>query len=631
MTGSTLQARQFDFRQVLLPLCLVVLTVCALHPVVFNDFVNWDDGANFVENISFRGLAPANLRWMFTARLLSVYQPLSWMVCGVIYVFFGMDPFGYHLAALAFHCANVLAFYALTRMLVALSMRSSGNEGESSLPVSVCAAAGAALFAVSPLRVEVVAWASALPYLPAAFFLLLTVIVYVRSRREENVAGGWWLYGLALAFYACSLLSKAIGVTLPAVLLALDLYPLRRLELSPRTWLSKRTVKVCLEKVPFFCLSAACAGAAMWAQRASVQPQDVVEYGSFERIGAAFYGIAFHICKSLYPMRLLPWYPRPADMSPMYLAFMASAVFAVGLTLWLLVLGRRGLPGLAAWASYLAFIFPFIGVIGHGDQLGADRYTYLSFLPWTVLGVGVLVTLRRKWANRMGRLRAVGIAVGLVCLAFMVSSWGQAQVWRNSRVLWEYTTGKDPGNYIAWNNLGTYYERIRGEPEKALQYYPKALEANPRYYESFYNSGVAYGKLGQHEKAVEWYRKGLQIRPRDFKAHTNLGNTYHKMGQPGLALESYGKALELNARNERALYGAGVVCFELGRRERALRYYMKALDLNPLNVWVLNNAGVVLSAMGQQRRAEEFFRRVDALAPNFRRDYTNSDGTARDE
>ncbi|HUG35998.1 MAG TPA: hypothetical protein VML54_03550 [Candidatus Limnocylindrales bacterium] len=87
-------------------------------PALDGQWLNWDDETNFVENPHYRGLGPAQLRWMFTTTQLAVYIPLSWMTLGLNYVIGGMDPWGYHLGNLLLHAANAAVFFVVARTLL---------------------------------------------------------------------------------------------------------------------------------------------------------------------------------------------------------------------------------------------------------------------------------------------------------------------------------------------------------------------------------------------------------------------------------------------------------------------------------------------------------------------------------
>src|SRR5262249_22765920 len=105
----------------LVPLAIAATTVIAFLPVLANGFVSWDDDKNFLQNPHFRGLGPAQLRWMWTTFHMGHYVPLSWMTLGFDYTLWGMNPLGYHLTSLLLHAANAVLVYAIARRLFHLS------------------------------------------------------------------------------------------------------------------------------------------------------------------------------------------------------------------------------------------------------------------------------------------------------------------------------------------------------------------------------------------------------------------------------------------------------------------------------------------------------------------------------
>src|SRR5207249_9961933 len=137
----------------MIPAGVALVAVACFLPTLRNDFVLWDDDLNFTDNPSYRGLSWRQLRWMFTTVHGGHYQPLSWVTLGLGYTLWGMNPTGYHLTSLLLHAVNAVLFYyivlALLRRAVASASASAG-----------AAAVGALFFAIHPLRVESVAWAS---------------------------------------------------------------------------------------------------------------------------------------------------------------------------------------------------------------------------------------------------------------------------------------------------------------------------------------------------------------------------------------------------------------------------------------------------------------------------------------
>jgi len=212
----------------LIAVVIAQLVVVAFSPALRAGFVLWDDDAYFLHNPYYRGLGPAQLRWMFTV-MSGHYMPLTWLTHGLDYVLWGMRPAGYHAVNVGLHAlAAVIAYFVARRVLAA----AVGPVQAGALRAG--AAVAALIFAVHPLRVESVAWITERRDVLCGVFFLLAVLCYLRA-LDSGARRRW--YWLAVALAALALASKAMAVTLPAVLLLLDIYPLGRL--GPGRWLRR--------------------------------------------------------------------------------------------------------------------------------------------------------------------------------------------------------------------------------------------------------------------------------------------------------------------------------------------------------------------------------------------------------
>ena len=238
----------WDRRAWLIAVPLALIVTYAFIPVLDNDFVSWDDHENFLNNPYFRGLGPAQVKWAWTTLWVGAYQPLAWLLFETQYVFCQLDPRGYHLTSLLFHVANAVVLYVLTVALLVRCRTDSCLASPWTCSLSACLAT--ALFMVHPLRVEPVAWASCQPYLPCTLFSMLAVLAYLRAFEMGPYPRWRWL-AAAFALFVAALLSHALAVSLPAVLLILDVYPLGRLGHGPGQWFGASARRALLEKVPF--------------------------------------------------------------------------------------------------------------------------------------------------------------------------------------------------------------------------------------------------------------------------------------------------------------------------------------------------------------------------------------------
>src|ERR1051326_3787914 len=173
-------------------------------------FVGFDDPGYVTENpVVLRGLTGEGVRWAFTTGHMWNWSPLTWLSHMLDVQLFGLDAGAHHLVNVAFHLANVLLLFAL--------LERTTQALWPSLTV-------AALFAVHPLHIESVAWISERKDVLSTFFGLLTLIAYTHYVAAPSVH---W-YAAALASFALGLMAKPMLVTLPFVLMLLDVWPLER-------------------------------------------------------------------------------------------------------------------------------------------------------------------------------------------------------------------------------------------------------------------------------------------------------------------------------------------------------------------------------------------------------------------
>ena len=132
-----------------------------------------------VENLGYRGLGWTQLQWMFTGFHFGQFQPVAWLSLGINHVFWWTDPFGYHLTNLSVHIVNAVIFYYIAVALFVHWQRVDAYPGVKwfGLPAAVAALS----FALHPLRVESVAWASTRGELIASMFFLLSLLIYLKA------------------------------------------------------------------------------------------------------------------------------------------------------------------------------------------------------------------------------------------------------------------------------------------------------------------------------------------------------------------------------------------------------------------------------------------------------------------
>jgi Flp pilus assembly protein TadD len=574
-------------------LVLVLLVVAAFSPALSNDFV-WDDDANFLENVSYRGLGWSQIHWAWTSFQLGVYQPLAWMLLELQYVLFGLRTWGYHLTSLVLYAIDTVVLYLL---IMALLVRCRPALQRAS-PTDLALGAGLAVapFAVHPLRTEVVAWASCQPYLLCSLCSMLSVLAYLRAFRDGAAPRRNWLAGAFLLFVA-ALLSKAVAVSLPAVFLILDVYPLGRLGRGPGRWFGPSVRTVWWEKVPFVGLSVVFMGLAVAGR---IQVHHLVTYeawGLMARLVQACYGIWFYLVKTVLPTDITAYYRIPEQAvvrSPLFLSSVLGTLLATASAFLL----RRRWPGLlAVWLSYLVILAPNLGLLRVGDQIAADRYSYISMMGGVVLLAGglcrVLQARQHVWAVAT-RLPIAGLAVMLLGLVML--SRAQCRTWRTPETVWRHVLNHGGNHsFVAHNNLGLILFRQR-RIEEAGTHFALALRLNPGYPEALNNRGLLLQDEGRTDEAKADFEAAVRLDPDFPDAHCNLGWLLFKQGRSSEARAQLDEALRINPEHAAARVSLGSMLSKQGRVEEAMAQFNDVLRLNPDNAVAHNDRAMILAA-----------------------------------
>src|SRR5438309_1190474 len=599
----------------LVPLLVVLCTLAAFLPTLQNHFVNWDDDKNFLDNHHYRGLTWQQLSWMWTTHL-GHYIPLTWMTLGMDYLLWGMNPVGYHLTSLLLHAASAVVFYFVVVRILTLALPRLADRGHE-LVASVGFAA--LVFAIHPLRVESVAWVTERRDVLSGLFFLLTILVYLRACERPEL-GRWW-YGLSVALFGCALLSKSMAVSLPVVLLILEVYPLRRLGGS-LGWASASARRVYVEKIPFVLLAAAASALALLAQLSSRAMVSVAHLSALDRLAVSAYGLSFYLWKTVVPLNLSPLYMLPQTVNPAATPFIVSYGGVLAVTAIALALRRRwpGLP--AAWLAYVVVLLPVLGIAQSGPQIAADRYTYLAGLGWAILaGAGLLSCWRRSTSSTTGAPATwglAGIATGVV-IALGVLTWNQVQVWHDSERLWTHAVAVDPNSSSTQNNLGRELGR-QGKLAAAIEHFQQALRLLPDDADAHNNWGVALAQQLKPVEAIDHFQQALRMKPDHAEAHNNLGTMLVQQVEQAKMIGQLLPGLNLEPRFLKAVHQGLDRQRELAE---AIEHLQQALRTKPDVALAHSNWGRVLALQGKHAEAIEHFRQALRIKPDLAEADTN--------
>jgi len=511
----------------ILSILLVSITLWGFWNLQFNDFVNFDDHDYITRNTHVNsGLRFQNLVWAFTSFHSYNWHPVTWLSHMLDVELYGLNPMGHHWNSLLLHIANTLLLFLLLRTMSGATWRS---------------AAAAALFAIHPLHVESVAWASERKDVLSGFFWMLAMIAYVGYTRKPD----WKRYSLSLLFFALGLMSKPMAVTLPFALLLIDYWPLRRLHRPPGSngWIL--FLKRCIEKTPFLVLSALVSILTFSIQKAS--GAIAVELSLSTRISNSLVSYVRYILKMLWPVDLACFYPHPMDALDKWQIF--GSLLLLSTATILAFRFRKDHPFLpVGWLWFVGTLIPVIGLIQVGEQALADRYTYIPLIGLFVLVSWGAAAIAGKMALPNFVFRTV---IGMIFSLLILLTIHQVEFWKDSLSLFQHEVQVNKGSFLSHFHLGRSMEE-QGSLEQARQEYLEALRIRPGFQLAHYQLGNLLTRLGRSLDALHYLSKALELNPQDYKAHNNMGFVLLKEGRFQEAVDHFSEALRINPEERMA-------------------------------------------------------------------------------
>jgi protein O-mannosyl-transferase len=586
-------------RTLVLSLLLIAVVLVAYNPVVHNGFVNYDDFGYITDNLHVReGLTWGTVKWAFTTYEQANWHPLTWLSHALVCKLFGLNAAGHHYVNVLLHSVNAILLFLLLQYATGFRWRS--------LMV-------AALFALHPINVESVAWASERKNVLSMTFFLLALYAYDWYARKPEIRR----YALVAFVFALGLLAKPQVITFPFLLLLWDYWPLRRTRFlaapdmpgrnSPR--MSGRWLV--LEKLPLLLISAASAVLTVKAQRAGGAIQSFAHSSLLLRLENAVVSYARYLGKAFWPTQLGALYVHPG----LYPAWQVGGSLLLLLLITVWVLRAREQQYLAVgWLWFLGSLVPMIGLIQVGAQAMADRYAYLPFLGLFL----ILTWWAADWAqaHRLSAAWLAWPALGWL-LALGMLTYRQVGYWHDTGSLWQHTLAISKDNYAAQSNLANFL-LSQGRAEEAATHFRAALEVVP-------NGPIATLGLGDYEEhrgnlpaAIERYQTvASRAADADTRAtgYDRLGFAYRRIGESKKAKQSFEAALQLAPDRAKAMTGLGLIAQGNGDLPEAIRQYSHAVAAEPSDVGYLLLAQALQRA-GRLDEANTIYQSMARFSPN---------------
>ncbi len=545
-------------QQLWFALAVAVVTLACFCPVISSDFVLWDDDINIYENSHIKGLTAENLRWMFTDLVQTLrFKPLNWLAWATIYEVAGIKPAAFHLANVLLHTANAGLVYLLFSALLR-----SGKGSHLAVRTQLCAAIGALVWSLHPLRVEPVAWATGLPYELALLFALTSVNLYWRfATGPEPRAWAAWTYRGSIACYLLALLTYPIILGLAVVPVAMDWWLARELGHQGR-WLRAR-------HLPFLIGAALLVGVNFLGRLTPnpvyVEAAPLATFSVLDRAMQGFYVWTYFLIRHVWTAGLSVVYYELVGFDPWSWPFVASAVFVVVASVTLFGLRRRWPFPWVAWACHLLWLVPVLGLT-ENQHSPSDRYTYASGL---LIGLLVAVGLHHLAGSERWRLGLMGAGAGLGLFAWQSSVL--LPNWRDSGHLFRHVISvleKDGQRSGIWTRLG-HWHLMRREFAEAELAYRNALP-------------------GAHDLP---------------DLHFRLACVIHEQKRYREALPHYEIAHRAGKLTDELLGDYGIALIAAGQAENAEKHFAEAVRLAPTKPRHRQNWALTLKRLGREAEA----------------------------
>jgi len=473
------------WRVFLICTAIAVVTFIAFQQVRYNEFICFDDNLYITENIHVKeGITADSIVWAFTQSHAANWHPVTWLSHMLDCELFGTNPYWHHLNNLLLHIANSLLLFLVFKAM-------TGSIWPSAFT--------AFLFALHPLHVESVAWASERKDVLSTLFWFLTIMAYLRYIKKPDFIR----YLPVFILFAIGLMAKPMLVTLPFVLLLLDYWPLGRMKQKNKT-----IQRLIIEKVPLLILALLSSIMTFIAQQKAMVPVEKLSLNL--RINNAVVSYIQYIVKMIYPHKMAIPYPHPLSQIPPWLTI-ACFILLATISIIVICISKQHRYMATGWFWYIGTLVPVIGLIQVGAQSMADRYTYIPSIGIFILFTWTIREFTSKWKWQKTIL---SIAAIIILPILIICTRTQVKYWKNSFTLFEHTLKVTEKNYIAHNSYGALLCK-EGYFEDGITHLRKSVEIYPKHTNALYNLGFALAHKGEYPEAILYLRRALKIDPDD--------------------------------------------------------------------------------------------------------------------
>lgn len=572
---------------------LLLLTIIVYSDSLRNGFTNWDDDRHITLNNDIKNISLQNIKTIFSTSYVGMYHPLTTLSFAVEYSIFGLSAPAFHTTNLLLHLLNILLIYFLVLWLLKSHKATFFT---------------AFIMALHPMHVESVCWITERKDLLYALFFISALIVYIKYIKDTSKIRNLIL---VLILFILSLLSKSAAVVLPVVMLLID-------------WFSQRkiTVKILLEKVPFFLFSILFGVISIYSQKVQNITYDAEQtYHVIDKIFLVSYSLTFYLINFFLPFNLSVFHAFPIKVDgylpvACYLSF-GFIVILIYSTYKFLRKSREIIFGLS---FFLICVFLVLQVIQIGYTVVGERYTYLPYVGLAIavfyFGENMLLSKMKKYKLYLKSIFAI---YGLLLCSLTFS---RNAVWKDNNSLWSDAISHDNSCSFAYYNRASANFAVK-DFQKALTDYNMALKNNIKDADSYNNRGLCKYMLNDLTGAISDYDKAIKINSKSTEFYINRANAKDKLKDFKSAIEDYTKSIHLNSLSADIYYYRGLSKISFGDAEGAIKDFESALKINPKNVEVYKSIGSLKIDMNDKIGALEAYSKVLDLSQSDADTYNN--------
>jgi protein O-mannosyl-transferase len=578
---------------------LIAMVLTAYIPAMDNGFV-WDDDNHITQNYLLKTTDGLKKIW-FEPGSHAQYYPLVLSSFWVQYQLWGLKPFGYHFINIIIHALNAVLLWLILRKL--------------SIPGSLLAAC---IFALHPVHVESVAWASEHKNVLSGFFYLSSLLTYVYFRfqntgMQNHYQKNFALYFLALILFLCALFSKTITCSLPAVILLILWWKCERIVWSDILYM-----------VPFFIFGFMLALTTVWMEKHVVGASGPTwDLTYLERVLSAGKALWFYVSKLIYPDKFTFIYPKWGINTNIWWEYLFPLGCIAALFLLWITRNTIGKGPLVAILIFGGTLFPALGFFNLYPMrysYVADHFQYLASISIIVLFSAGLTRLldRYKLFSNAHTIKMIIYSMILILLGSM--AWYESYKYKNPETLWRDTIEKNDKAALAHLNLANILNKRRALDE-AIKHASLAIEIDPSLYEAYNSLGNALLRKREYKDALINYAKAIRIgEARHINTstfHFNMGNALVEMNKINEGIIHYKNAIAIKPGYANAYCNLGIALLKMGKYNEAIKHFTEAIRIDPALHQPYANMGVALFRTGHVDESITYFKKALQKKPDY--------------